>query len=165
MVQPTGQAGAHTNPFSEVVLLPAKELAERLDCFRNRMVKIRKSFDDFVSVENIGSNDIGFADAYLHNRMGLAVFFHVGDRDMVLIVAASGGDKPGFPHRDAIRALDFVDLEPVPIGDKQKVSVLVRISEAFEGPDREVLGLGRLYFVHDEVGKIRPEFFNFRVGA
>lgn len=159
------QAGAPSNPFGDVDLLPTDELAERFDSFRHRLVETREGFDYFVTVENFGSNDIGFADAYLNNRMGFAVFFHVGNRDLALIVSPSGGDEPRFPHGDAVRALNFVDLEPVPIGDEQEVTVLVRVSETFEGPDREVLGLGRLYLVHDKLREVGAEFLNFRVGT
>lgn len=146
--------------------LVGEKLFGFVDCLCDNLMEAKQSGDHFITAENLGIHDIGFAQAYLNNTLGVCVLFDIGDRNCALIVWR-GGAEPDASHLDSVAALNFFNLEPIPVGDKQNISVLVRVSETFERPYREVVGLGRLYFVNNERSKFRPKFFNLfkRTGA
>jgi hypothetical protein len=155
MIPNDGQAGSGSL---------ASEALDRLDRFRSDMRKISEGFDDFILIQGMGSGEVGFGDAYLNNRLWIAVFFDVGDQEFLIVLTPGGESSDNVAHVDSVVATQFGNVKPMDVCGQNQVSVLVRICERIDGPYREVIGLGRLYLVEDVRSERPIEVEDFFVG-
>ena len=84
--------------IGELSRLPTQELLDRLDRLSRRIEATGKKFENLQTVKAIGMGEVGFSEAYLNDRLGVAVFFNIGDRKVALVLAPGLGEKSDLCH-------------------------------------------------------------------